>query len=75
MQPKVPQTLSQDSVTAKTGLLSEVQKLLLHEQDERYRYLLNCGVVRRIEDDGKMIYAELPQIPGVMVVYRKPSER
>ena len=28
-----------------------------------------------IEDDNKIIFAELPQIPGVLVVYRKPSER
>ena len=37
--------------------------------------MLNSGIVRRIEDEGKIIYAELPQIPGVLVVYRKPSER
>lgn len=28
-----------------------------------------------MEDDNKIIFAELPQIPGVLVVYRKPSER
>jgi len=45
------------------------------EDDERYRYLLKNGIVRRVEDDNKIIFAELPQIPGVLVVYRKPSER
>lgn len=28
-----------------------------------------------MEDDDKIIFAELPQIPGITVVYRKPSER
>ena len=45
------------------------------EDDERYRYLLTNGIVRSIEDENKIIFAELPQIPGVLVVYRKPSER
>ena len=45
------------------------------EEDERYKYLLQHAIVRRVEDDDKMIFAELPQIPGVLVVYRKPSER
>ena len=45
------------------------------ENDERYKYLLKNGIVRRVEEDDKIIYAELPQIPGVLVVYRKPSER
>lgn len=31
--------------------------------------------MKRIEEENKTIYAELPQIPGVLVVYRKPSER
>jgi hypothetical protein len=30
------------------------------ENDERYKYLLKNGVVRRVEDDDKIIYAELP---------------
>lgn len=46
-----------------------------NEEDERYRYLLKNGIVRRVEDEDKIIFAELPQIPGVLVVYRKPSER
>lgn len=45
------------------------------EEDERYRYLLKNGIIRRVEEDNKIIFAELPQIPGVLVVYRKPSER
>ena len=50
-------------------------ELTQNEEDERYRYLLKNGIVRRVEDDDKIIFAELPQIPGVLVVYRKPSER
>lgn len=49
--------------------------LMANEQDERYRYLLKHGNLKRVEDDDKILYAELPQIPGVLVVYRKPSER
>jgi len=30
------------------------------EEDERYRYLLKNGIVRRIEDEDKVIFAELP---------------
>jgi leucine-rich repeat-containing protein 49 len=45
------------------------------EDDERYRYLLKKGIVRRVEDENKIIFAELPEIPGVLVIYRKPSER
>jgi len=52
-----------------------VDKLHANEEDERYRYLLKNGIVRRVEDEDKIIFAELPQIPGVLVVYRKPSER
>ncbi len=50
-------------------------ELAQNEDDERYRYLLKNGIVRRVEDEDKVIFAELPQIPGVLVVYRKPSER
>lgn len=53
----------------------DVKKLAENEDDERYRYLLKNGTVRRVEDEDKIIFAELPQIKGVLVVYRKPSER
>jgi leucine-rich repeat-containing protein 49 len=53
----------------------DITKLSQSEEDERYRYLLKNGIVRKIEDEDKIIFAELPQIPGVLVVYRKPSER
>lgn len=53
----------------------DIKKLTQNEDDERYRYLLKHGIVRRVEDEDKVIFAELRQIPGVLVVYRKPSER
>ena len=45
------------------------------EKDERYRYLLKHGNVRFVEADTYSIYVELPQIPGILIVYRRPSER
>jgi leucine-rich repeat-containing protein 49 len=59
----------------KTGTLFSLLGLNVTEEDERYRYLLTNGIVRRVEEENKIIFAELPQIPGVLVVYRKPSER
>jgi leucine-rich repeat-containing protein 49 len=50
-------------------------KLATNETDERYQYLLKRAIIRRVENDDKIIFAELPGIPGVLVVYRKPSER
>ena len=35
-------------------------ELSQNEDDERYRYLLKNGIVRRVEDDDKIIFAELP---------------
>jgi leucine-rich repeat-containing protein 49 len=45
------------------------------EDDDRYMYLIQHGIIHRVEEEDKIIYAELPKIPGVLVVYRKPSER
>ena len=30
------------------------------ENDERYKYLLKNGIIRKVEEDDKIIYAELP---------------
>jgi hypothetical protein len=38
----------------------DLQKLQKNEDDERYRYLLKHGIVRRVEDEDKIIFAELP---------------
>ncbi len=37
--------------------------LLANEEDERYQYLLKHGNIKKIEDEDKILYAELPQIP------------
>jgi len=54
-------------------LITAEQKIA--EEDERYKYLLSHGNIKHMKDTDKIIFAELPQIPGVLVVYRKPSER
>ena len=33
------------------------------------------GIIRRVEKDEKIIFAELPGLTGVLVVYRSPAER
>lgn len=53
----------------------DLVKLAANETDERYQYLLKRAIIRRVEDEDKIIFAELPGLPGVLVVYRKPSER
>jgi leucine-rich repeat-containing protein 49 len=58
----------------KTDKPADIQKLLGEEEDERFRYLLKYGIVRKL-DNNAAIFAELPQIPGVWVYYRKQSEK
>ena len=38
----------------------ELIELSQNEDDERYRYLLKNGIVWRVEDEDKIIFAELP---------------
>jgi leucine-rich repeat-containing protein 49 len=38
-------------------------------------YLMTNGTVKRVEGNDRLIFAELPQMPGVLVVYRKPADR
>ena len=66
---------SNPSLINPNGQKIDLVKLQQNEDDERYRYLLKHGIVRKVEEEDKIIFAELPQIPGVLVVYRKPSER
>ena len=37
----------------------DIKKLAANEEDERYRYLLKHGIVKRVEDEDKIIFAEL----------------
>ena len=52
-----------------------ITKLLRDESDERYRYLIRHGNLHFIERESKTLYVELPQIPNVVVIYRRPVER
>ena len=52
-----------------------ITKLLREETDDRYRYLVRHGNVHYVEKETLTLYVELAQIPNVIVVYRKPSER
>ena len=52
-----------------------VQKLLKDEKDERYRYLLKNGNIHYIESETYSLFVELPQIPNILIVYRRPAER
>lgn len=54
---------------------SLIRRLMEEEKDERYRYLLKHGNVHYVEAETNSIYVELPQIPGILIVYRRPSER
>ena len=49
--------------------------MLREETDERYRYLIRHGNVHFVEADSLTLYVELAQIPNVIVIYRRPSER
>lgn len=45
------------------------------DKDERLKYLLKYGKVIRWTSDGQGVFAELPQIPGVWIFYRKNKVR
>lgn len=53
----------------------DIGKIAGNETDERYQYLMKRGIIRRVEKDEKIIFAELPGLTGVLVVYRSPVER
>ncbi|CAD7969164.1 unnamed protein product [Amoebophrya sp. A120] len=42
-------------------------------EDERFHFLLHHGVVRAVEGQDRIIFAELPNLP--LIVYRSPAER
>jgi leucine-rich repeat-containing protein 49 len=52
-----------------------IRRLLTEEKDERYRYLLRHGTVQHIEPETFSLFVELPQIPNIVIVYRRPVER
>jgi len=52
-----------------------LRRLLNEEKDERYRYLLRHGNIVSIEAETLSLYVELPQIPNIVIIYRRPCER
>lgn len=58
-------------VNTKKILKPPIQEYLKTESDERLVYLLDYGKVIRSDHDFNAIFAELPQIPGVWIFYRK----
>ncbi len=52
-----------------------VKRLMAEEPDERYKYLLKHGVIHFIETQNSSLYVGIPQIPNIMIVYRRPGER
>lgn len=71
-------TVSSSSNNANGGMSltsAEFNEITLTEKDERFRYLLKHGTLKRIEGSGNIIFCELPQILGIWVCYRRPVER
>ncbi|KAL4456243.1 hypothetical protein ABPG74_014204 [Tetrahymena malaccensis] len=56
-------------------ITSELQETFAKEKDERFRYLMKHGSLKKIENNGGIIFSELQQIPGIWVCYRRPSVR
>lgn len=46
-----------------------------NELDERLAYLLKEGKIFKSTDDFSWVLAEISKLPGVLVFYRKESER
>ena len=66
--------------STKTQTLIKPDPLLLAklhhiETDDRYKYLLKYGNVQFVDTKTSTLFVELAQIPNVIVVYRRPSER
>ena len=72
IQRKAPILKFKNLLTPTTELISQ---LLYKNKDERYRYLIKNAVVHYIEKTTDTIYVELPQIPNILIIYRKPEVR
>lgn len=55
--------------------LNPSSNIIEKETDERLRYLLKYGKIKKFEHDFRAIFAELPQIPNVWIFYRKQELR
>ena len=78
-KPSTPSSGSQNvpvgRIRKNTPPMTNLDEFSPKEQDERYCYLLKFGKVKKNIDNGSMIFAELSQIPGIWICYRKPKER
>ena len=52
-----------------------INKLKKEEKDERYLFLLNNSIIDHIETDSQTIFALLPQLSNIIIVYRRPVVR
>ena len=74
-QNSTKQTIKENSKDKSEKTIIPSQLALENESDERLRYLLKYGKVKKFEQDFKAIFAELPQISGIWIFYRKQSLR
>jgi leucine-rich repeat-containing protein 49 len=65
---RVSKGLIESNLTIKLDLLKT-------ENDDRYIYFLRYGIIRRVESEGEILFAEIPQIPKKIVIYRRPRNR
>ena len=72
VQKRPPILKFKNLLTPTTELISQ---LLYRNKDERYRYLIKNAVVHYVEKVTDTIYVELPQIPNILIIYRKPDIR
>ena len=52
-----------------------IKTLINNEKDEKALYFLRNGFLRRYEENGDLLYVEIPQLPKQIIVYRKPNLR
>lgn len=53
----------------------ELKQGLIEEKDQRLKYLLKYAKIISSQEDYSSVFAELPQIPGVWIFYRKDAIR
>lgn len=45
------------------------------EKDPRFRFLMKNGQNQKILQNGNILIAELPNLPGTQICYRRPNAR
>ena len=54
---------------------NEIKESFANEKDERFRYLMKYGIIRRIEHNGGAVFVELESLSNGLVCYRRPYFR